>query len=114
MAYDEKLAARVRGVLEGKMGDGKMSVREQKMFGGLVFMLHGNMACGIHGTELIVRVGRDNFDNALSLPHARPFDLTGRPMRGFVFVSPQGIAADSALSTWIARGITHAQSLPPK
>lgn len=84
------------------------------MFGGLAFMLDGNMACGIHGSELIVRVGRDNFEDALSQPHTRPFDMTGRLMRGFVFVSEQGIAADSELATWTDRGIAYAASLPPK
>ena len=84
------------------------------MFGGLAFMLDGNMACGIHGSELIVRVGRDNFEDALSQPHTRPFDMTGQLMRGFVFVSEQGIAADSELAAWTARGIAYAASLPPK
>ena len=84
------------------------------MFGGLAFMLDGNMACGIHGSELIVRVGRDNFEDALSQPHTRPFDMTGRLMRGFVFVSEQGIAADSELAAWTGRGIAYAASLPPK
>ena len=89
-------------------------MREQKLFGGLAFMLDGNMACGIHGSELIVRVGRDNFEDALSQPHTRPFDMTGRLMRGFVFVSEQGIAADSELAAWTDRGIAYAASLPPK
>lgn len=84
------------------------------MFGGLAFMLDGNMACGIHGSELIVRVGRDNFEDALSQPHTRPFDMTGRLMRGFVFVSEQGIAPDSELAAWTDRGIAYAASLPPK
>lgn len=84
------------------------------MFGGLAFMLDGNMACGIHGSELIVRVGRDNFEDALSQPHTRPFDMMGRLMRGFVFVSEQGIAADSELATWTDWGIAYAASLPPK
>ena len=109
MAYDETLAERLRAVFAGRPG-----VREQKMFGGLAFMLDGNMACGIHGGELIVRVGRDNFEDALSLPDARPFDMTGRPMRGFVFVSEQGIATDGNLAEWAGRGIAYAESLPPK
>ena len=109
MAYDEELADRVRGVLAGRSG-----VREQKMFGGLAFMLNGNMACGILKGELIVRVGKENFDDALSLPHARVFDMTGRPMRSFVYVAAEGIATDDGLAGWTGRGIAYAESLPPK
>ena len=109
MAYDEALADRVRELFAGRPG-----MREQKMFGGLCFMLDGNMACGIHGNELVVRVGRDNFEDALSLPNARPFDMTGRPMRGFVFVSARGIVNDGDLADWAGRGIAYAASLPPK
>ena len=82
MAYDEDLADRVRAVFAGRPG-----VREQKMFGGLCFMLDGNMACGILGSELVVRVGKENLEDALSQPHSRPFDMTGRSMRSFVYVT---------------------------
>ena len=109
MAYDEELADRVRAVFAGHSG-----VREQKMFGGLCFMLEGNMACGIHGDELIVRVGRENLDDALSQPHCRPFDMTGRPLRAFVYVAAKGIATEEGLADWAGRGIAYAQSLPPK
>lgn len=109
MAYDEALADRLRAEFAGREG-----VREQKMFGGLAFMLDGNMACGVHDSELIVRVGKENLEDALSQPHSRPFDMTGRPMRGFVFVSEQGIAADGDLAEWAGRGIAYAASLPPK
>ena len=109
MAYDEELADRVRALLAGRSG-----VREQKMFGGLAFMLNGNMACGIMGDELIVRVGKENFEDALSLPHARVFDMTGRPMRSFVHVLAEGIASDDGLAEWAGRGIAYAKALPPK
>ena len=109
MAYDEELADRVRALLAGRAG-----VREQKMFGGLAFMLNGNMACGILRGELIVRVGKENFDDALSLPHARVFDMTGRPMRSFVYVAAEGLASDEGLQEWAGRGIAYAESLPPK
>ena len=109
MAYDEELADRVRALLAGRSG-----VREQKMFGGLAFMLNGNMACGILKGELIVRVGKENFDDALSLPHARMFDMTGRPMRSFVYVSAEGLASEEGLQEWAGRGIAYAESLPPK
>ena len=93
---------------------GKSGVREQKMFGGLCFMVNGNMACGILQGELIVRVGKENFDDALSLPHARVFDMTGRPMRSFVYVAHEGIATDEGIADWAGRGIAYAEALPPK
>ena len=109
MAYDEGLADRVRTAFAGRPG-----VREQQMFGGLCFMLDGNMACGILGGELIIRVGTENLDHALSLPHARIFDMTGRPMRSFVYVAAEGLATDEGLAEWAGRGIAYAGSLPPK
>ena len=77
MAYDEKLAARVRGALAGRGG-----VEEKKMFGGLTFMLRGKMCCGVLKGDLVLRVGPDRAAGALKSPHARPFDFTGRPMKG--------------------------------
>ena len=109
MAYDEDLADRVRAFLAGRSG-----VREQKMFGGLCFMLNGNMACGVLGSELVVRVGREKHEEALARPHSRPFDMTGRPMRSFVYVSADRIANDAALAEWACRGVAYAGSLPPK
>ena len=109
MAYDEELADRVRAQFAGRSG-----VREQKMFGGLAFMLNGNMACGVLGGELVVRVGKENLDEALSLPHSRPFDMTGRPMRSFVYVAAEGLSTGDGLAAWAARGISYADSLPPK
>ena len=109
MAYDEDLADRVRALLAGRS-----SVREQKMFGGLAFMLDGNMACGILGGELVVRVGRENLHYALSQPASRPFDMTGRPMRNFVYVAAEGLATDEGLAHWAGQGIAYAESLPPK
>ena len=89
-------------------------VREQKMFGGLAFMVDGNMACGILRGELIIRVGKENLGDALCLPHARIFNMTGRPMRSFVYVAAEGIATDEGLQEWASRGIDYAGSLPPK
>ena len=109
MAYDEALADRVRALFVGRTG-----VREQKMFGGLCFMLDGNMACGIHGNELVVRVGKENLEDALSRQHSRPFDMTGRPLRGFVYVAAEGLGTDEELAEWAGRGIAYATSLPPK
>ena len=84
------------------------------MFGGLAFMLNGNMAFGISGDDLFVRVGKDGVDDALSLPQARPFNITGRPMRSFVYVAAEGIATDDGLAGWAGRGIRFAESLPAK
>ena len=109
MAYDEKLADRIRAIIGDEPG-----LREQKMFGGVGFMVHGNMAAGIIGSDLMVRVGPDAYDDALAQPHARFMDITGRPMRGFVIVAAEGIATRPKLRSWLARGLGFASTLPPK
>jgi hypothetical protein len=109
MAYDEGLAERAREVLVDLPG-----FVEKKMFGGIGFMLRGNMACGVSGDELIVRVGPANYEQALGMAHTRPFDMTGRPMRGWVMVAPVGLESDAGLEDWIQRGVEFALSLPPK
>ncbi|MHC5066920.1 MAG: TfoX/Sxy family protein [Planctomycetota bacterium] len=83
------------------------------MFGGLAFMLHGNMACGVLGDCLILRLG-SGFENALGHPHTRPFDFTGRPMRNFIVVEPAGARSLSSLKTWVNKAADYAMSLPPK
>ena len=87
MAFDEALAARVRKVLGKRRG-----VVEKKMFGGIAFLLHGNMSVGLHGKELVVRVDPEEGERALSEPNVRRFDLTGRPMKGWLLVGPAGLA----------------------
>ena len=109
MAYDERLADRVREVLALR-GD----VSERRMFGGIAFMLGGNMACGVLGEELIVRVGPDEYERALAEPHAREFDFTGRPTRGMVVVGTAGIEAEEALAGWVDAGADFAATLPAK
>jgi len=109
MPYDEGLAQRVREVLEDVTG-----LSEKKMFGGLCFMLNGNMCCGVAGEELMLRVGPDAYEDAVSQPHARKMDFTGRPMKGFVFVEPDGIASDKDLNSWVAKASAFALSLPAK
>lgn len=109
MAYDEGLAHRIREIL----GD-SFEFIEKKMFGGVCFLVRGNMACGVHGEGLIVRVGPERYLDALAQPHTKPFDLTGRPMRGWVIVSPGGCEEDSELKDWVLRGVEFALSLPPK
>ena len=108
MAYDEKLAARIRAILADHA-----DVREQKMFGGLTFMVGGHMCCGVNGDELIVRLDPDQENDALARPHARPMDFTGRPMRGFVTVQPEGLKG-AQLNQWVQEAVAQAESLPPK
>src|SRR5437016_5357842 len=84
------------------------------MFGGWGVTVHGNMAVGVMERDLIVRVGPEAFDHALSRPGVRPFDFTGRPMTGWVFVAGDAVANGRSLGAWVARGLEYAQSLPPK
>jgi len=109
MAFDDGLAERVRD-LTAELPD----MSERKMFGGLCFLRSGNMCFGIVGSELMVRVGPDAYDDALALPNAREMDFTGRSMRGLVYVGEDGISEDGDLAAWLARGLDFAASLPPK
>lgn len=109
MAYDEELAERVRSALASVKG-----VTEIRMFGGLCYTVRGNMAVGVNGDDLMVRMSPDDGDAALSEPGARPMDFTHRPMRGFLFVGPQGTTTDRSLRGWVDRGVAFASSLPPK
>jgi TfoX/Sxy family transcriptional regulator of competence genes len=109
MAYSERLAERVRGLI----GDDPR-LREQKMFGGLAFLVDGNMSLGVVGDDLMVRVGLDAYADALAQPHAREMDFTGRPMRGIVYVDAKGTTRKADLERWIDRGLAFAGSLPPK
>ena len=109
MPCDEMLVVRIRAALSDQPG-----LKEQKMFGGVCFMLNGNMACGVHKTDLIVRVGPEKHAQALSRPHARLFDLTGRPMTGWVSVSSPGFATEQDLKQWLRLGVDFANTLPPK
>lgn len=109
MAYDEELAERIRRALADKH-----SVVEKRMFGGIAFMLRGNMCCGIVRGDLMVRVGPERHEEALAQPHARPMDFTGRPMRGMVYVTPEGCRTDEALKRWVEQGLNFAATLPPK
>lgn len=109
MAYDEQLAARVREQLAGKRG-----LVERKMFGGLAFLLNGNMSVGVHGGEIIVRIALDQTEAALKEPGTRIFDITGRPMKGWLMVGGAGIARPEELAKWVGRGVAFAASLPKK
>ena len=108
MAYDERLAERVRDVLAGDPG-----LSERKMFGGLAFMLDGNMCCGIVGERLMLRLGADLAAEALERPGVQPMDFTGRPMTGMVYVAPESLRG-RALRSWIEQAAGFARTLPPK
>jgi hypothetical protein len=109
MAYDENLADRVRALLADEPG-----LSEQAMFGGLAFLLDGNMSVGLSGEELMVRVGAGAADAALARPHTRVFDMTGRPMRGWILVAPEGLGTKRELAGWVQQGVDFARTLPPK
>jgi len=109
MAYDEKTAQRVRAVLSRQRG-----LVERKMMGGICFMLGGNMCCGVSGAALMVRVGRDAYQQMLAQPNVRPMEFAGRRPTGFVFVDAEGHRSDAALATWVQRGVEFALTLPAK
>ena len=109
MAYDEQLAERVRAVLSDEFG-----VTEQKMFGGLAFMLRGNMCVGVMGDDLILRLGPDRGPTALEEPGISVMDFTGRPMKAFVMAEPATIASDDDLRRWVGEAVAFAASLPEK
>jgi TfoX/Sxy family transcriptional regulator of competence genes len=109
MAFDESLANRLRIQLTGKK-----NVTEKKMFGGIGFLLHGNMMVGIWKKSLIVRLGLEEGAKALKEPFVRDFDITGRPMKGWAMIEPAGIAEDDQLQDWLNRSMTFVKSLPKK
>ncbi len=109
MAYDENLAERIRAKLKGTRG-----LTEKKMFGGVGFMVNGNMACGVNKQDMIVRLSDEESDAALHKAHVRPFDMGGRPMKGWIVVEPQGLTTDKVLQSWIDQSVTFAKTLPSK
>ena len=110
MSYDLKLAERVRMVLQPHL-----EIVEMKMFGGVGFILRGNLACGVQGDELIVRLGENQNDFALSQPFTRPFmPVRGRPMAGWILVAPGGTVSEQDLADWVSRGVEYALTLPEK
>ncbi len=108
MAFDEKLAQRI-----GKALEGEAPVEVKKMFGGICVMVAGQMCCGVIGDDLMVRVGPEQYADALEQPHVRPMDFTGRPMKGLIYVSPEGVKSDAALRKWVERGVAFVKSAPP-
>ena len=108
MAYDEDLADRVRAALGARK-----NLREQKMFGGIGFMVDDKMVAGVHGPDLIVRVSVEDHDKAVREPGARIMDMIARPMKGFLFIGPAGTKGTS-LKKWIERSATYVATLPAK
>lgn len=109
MAYDERLADRIRFVLKRRRG-----ISEKKMFGGVAFLVQGNMCCGAVGNDLMVRVGPNAYERALTRRHVREMDFTGRPLRGMVYVGPRGVRTAEQLQSWVEQGLKFARSLPAK
>lgn len=109
MAFDEGLAARLRKVLEGRS-----DVTERKMFGGIAFLVRGNMCVGIVDHDLMVRVGPENHDYALGQPHTRPMDFTGKPSKGMVYVAPAGFVRAPGLRKWVNLALSFVDTLPAR
>lgn len=108
MAYSEKLAERIRNELSG------VPFVEKKMFGGVGFLIDGNMACGVYKDDMIVRVDPAKHEKLLKKPGAKVFDITGKPMKGWLMVEPDGCKTKKQLGTWVKEGVDFALTLPPK
>jgi TfoX/Sxy family transcriptional regulator of competence genes len=109
MSYDEGTAQRLREVFWERK-----DVTEKKMFGGIAFMVRGNMCCGVIGETLMARVGPEQYDQALTGPHAREMDFTGKPMKGFVQIDPAGFESDEDLKSWVDLCEVFIKTLPAK
>lgn len=109
MAFSESLASRIRDGLPRRPG-----LEEKKMFGGVGFLLHGNMLVGVWQTSLIVRIGPEAYQAALHEPYVREFDLTGKPMRGWILIEAEGVESDEQLADWIKRAMNFVTTLPQK
>jgi TfoX/Sxy family transcriptional regulator of competence genes len=109
MAFDEAVAGRIREALEGAP-----DVVEKRMFGGIAFMVRGNMCCGVIADRLMLRVGPKGYEAALSRPHVKVMDFTGRPMKGMVYVEPAGFASPGDLKAWTEKAMAFTLSLPAK
>ena len=109
MAFDETLARRIRTILDTHSGS-----IEKHMFGGVCFMIRGRMCVGIIDASLMVRLDPDEADRLADQPHVRPMDFTGKPMRGYLFVDPEGIDSPKALRAWVDRSVRYVESMPAK
>jgi TfoX/Sxy family transcriptional regulator of competence genes len=113
MAYDEKVADRLRAALTRTLGPTD-DIEERKMFGGIAELVNGHMCVGVLGSDLVVRVRVADADSVLRRPHVRPMDFTGRPMKGWIYVSPAGFAADAELDDWVRAGLAFVREAGPK
>ncbi|HDD61297.1 MAG: RNA methyltransferase [Chloroflexota bacterium] len=109
MTLDEGLAQRIRDQISDHAG-----YEEKRMFSGIGFLLKGNMACGVNKENLIIRVGPDYYQEALSKPNAKIFDMTGRPMTGWIVVTEADYQKDADFQEWVDRGVAFALTLPAK
>ena len=110
VAYDEDLASRIRELVSSEQG-----VSEQRMFGGLAFLVNGNMSVSASGQGgLLLRIDPAETDELLQRPHASPFQMRGRVMQGWLRVDPEGVRTKRQLERWVARGVAYARSLPSK
>jgi hypothetical protein len=109
MAFDEALAARLRAALGGVKG-----VEERMMFGGVAFLVRGNMCVGVHEDALVARLAPEEAEEALEAPFAKPFAVTGRPMQGWILVEPPGLKTKHMLTLWVDRAKSYVRTLPPK
>lgn len=109
MAFDERVALRVRGLF-----DPALPVAEKRMFGGIAFMVRGNMCAGIVGSDLMLRVGPRAYEECLRLPNAKPMDFTGKPMKGYLYIVNTEEQSDAELRTWLERGLSFVATLPAK
>lgn len=109
MAFDESLAGRIRGILARRKG-----VEEKRMFGGVGFLLHGHMCVGVWKDSLVARLGAEQGEEAMREPHVRPFDITGKAMKGWVLVGPHGVADDDQLCDWVRLAVEFVGELPEK
>ncbi len=111
MPYNEEIDARLKQIVSKS---GWKNTDNKKMFGGGCHLLNGNMFCGVHKDFLILRLGEENAKNALARPFVRPFDITGRPMKGWVMVEREGFNSDDELENWLNQAKEFACTLPPK
>lgn len=109
MPYSESLAQRLRHLLTGRRG-----LTEKKMFGGLGFLLNGNLGVGVWKNSLIARIDPAYYDSALTNAHVHEFDITGRPMRGWIMIDPDGLETDIQLGHWVEKAIDFVDTLPQK
>lgn len=107
MAYNQELDDRVTGVV------GKWGVTKKKMFGGTCNLINGNMMCGVYKDYIILRLGENQGQAALAQPHTKPFDMTGRPMKGWIMVEQDGLT-DKSLEDWLQKAKQFVETLPPK